>query len=81
MHAHIVLAHPEPLSFNDRLATIARGSLEQQGWSVSLSDLYGKGSDPWRSVYEQKNALMAVASFKIYINMRLFNWCAATSFV
>jgi NAD(P)H dehydrogenase (quinone) len=46
MHAHIVLAHPEPLSFNGHLATIARDSLEQQGWSVSTTDLYGKGFDP-----------------------------------
>jgi NAD(P)H dehydrogenase (quinone) len=46
MHAHIVLAHPEPLSFNGHLATIARDSLEHQGWSVSITDLYGEGFDP-----------------------------------
>ena len=46
MHAHIVLAHPEPLSFNGHLAAIARDSLEKQGWSVSTTDLYGNGFDP-----------------------------------
>jgi NAD(P)H dehydrogenase (quinone) len=45
IHAHIVLAHPEPLSFNGHLATIARDSLEQQGWSVSTTDLYGKNEE------------------------------------
>ena len=46
MRAHIVLAHPEPKSFNAHLADVARGSLEAQGWSVSLSDLYATGFDP-----------------------------------
>jgi NAD(P)H dehydrogenase (quinone) len=40
MHAHIVLAHPEPRSFNGHLAGLARRSLEGRGWSTSLSDLY-----------------------------------------
>ena len=46
MHAHIVLAHPESKSFNGHLANVARDSLEQQGWSVSVSDLYDMGFDP-----------------------------------
>jgi NAD(P)H dehydrogenase (quinone) len=46
MHAHIVLAHPEIRSFNAHLAQVAWRSLEAQGWSVSLSDLYGMGFDP-----------------------------------
>lgn len=46
MHAHVVLAHPEPKSFNGHLAKVARDSLEQQGWSVSVSDLYDMGFDP-----------------------------------
>ena len=46
MHAHIVLAHPEPQSFNAHLAQVARRALEAQGWSVSVSDLYGMGFDP-----------------------------------
>jgi NAD(P)H dehydrogenase (quinone) len=46
MQAHIVLAHPEPRSFNAHLADVARRSLEEQGWSVSLSDLYAMGFDP-----------------------------------
>jgi len=46
MHAHIVLAHPEPRSFNAHLAQVSRGALAAQGWSTSLSDLYGMGFDP-----------------------------------
>jgi NAD(P)H dehydrogenase (quinone) len=46
MQAHIVLAHPEPRSFNAHLAQLARRSLEAQGWSVSMSDLYAMGFDP-----------------------------------
>jgi len=45
-HAHIVLAHPEPLSFNAHLAGVARTALAGQGWSVSISDLYAMGFDP-----------------------------------
>lgn len=46
MHAHIVLAHPEPQSFNAHLTRVAWRSLEARGWSVSLSDLYAMGFDP-----------------------------------
>jgi NAD(P)H dehydrogenase (quinone) len=46
MQAHIVLAHPEPKSFNAHLAGVARQALEAQGWSVSVTDLYGIGFDP-----------------------------------
>lgn len=46
MRAHIVLAHPEPASFNGNLARLARATLEGQGWEVSLTDLYASGFDP-----------------------------------
>ena len=46
MQAHIVLAHPEPKSFNAHLASVARTALEARGWSVSTTDLYGVGFDP-----------------------------------
>src|SRR5215831_6915661 len=46
MHAHIVLAHPEPKSFNAHLSQVARGALEKGGWSVTISDLYAMGFDP-----------------------------------
>ena len=46
MHTHIVLAHPEPQSFNAHLAQVARRALEADGWSASVSDLYGMGFDP-----------------------------------
>jgi len=46
MHALIVLAHPEPRSFNATLKDVARESLERQGWTVEISDLYAEGFDP-----------------------------------
>ncbi len=46
MHAHIVLAHPEPLSFNGRLVEIAKKALQDEGWTVTISDLYSMGFDP-----------------------------------
>ncbi len=45
MHAHIILAHPEPQSFNGHLARTAMAALEAQGWSVTFSDLYAIGFD------------------------------------
>lgn len=44
--AHIVLAHPEPRSFNGHLAELARSTLQKYGWSVSVSDLAAMGFDP-----------------------------------
>lgn len=44
--AHIVLAHPEPLSYNAHLAELARATLAAEGWSVTLCDLYAMGFDP-----------------------------------
>src|SRR5277367_4029226 len=46
MRAHIVLAHPEPRSFNAHLANEARAALAAQGWQVTTTDLYGCGFDP-----------------------------------
>jgi len=46
MRAHIVLAHPEPKSFNAHLAGVAARALESQGWSVTSSDLHAIGFDP-----------------------------------
>jgi NAD(P)H dehydrogenase (quinone) len=46
MHAHIVLAHPEPKSYNAHLTAIAKNSLEDDGWTVSVSDLYSMKFDP-----------------------------------
>lgn len=46
MKAHVVLAHPEPNSFNGRLARESRETLTRQGFEVSFSDLYGMGFDP-----------------------------------
>lgn len=46
MKAHIVLAHPEPQSYNAHLARVAREALEGRGWSVTLTDLAADGFDP-----------------------------------
>jgi NAD(P)H dehydrogenase (quinone) len=46
MHAHFVLAHPEPLSFNAHLVRSGSAALEAAGWTVSVSDLYAMGFDP-----------------------------------
>lgn len=40
MRVHIVLAHPEPNSFNARLANVAVEVMSRQGHDVSLTDLY-----------------------------------------
>src|SRR6186713_2642087 len=56
--AHIVLAHPEPKSFNGNLARIAEATLSAQGYSVTLSDLYAMGFDPCEGPrhYEARHA-------------------------
>ena len=46
MHAHFVLAHPEPQSFNANLVREGASSLQDEGWSVTISDLYAMGFDP-----------------------------------
>lgn len=46
MHAHIVLAHPEPDSYNAHLARTATKALQADGWSTTVSDLYAMGFDP-----------------------------------
>jgi len=46
MHAHFVLAHPEPRSFNAYLVRSGAAALEAEGWTVSVSDLYAMGFDP-----------------------------------
>jgi NAD(P)H dehydrogenase (quinone) len=46
MHAHFVLAHPEPQSFNGHLVRSGAAALEAEGWTTSVSDLYAMGFDP-----------------------------------
>ena len=46
MNALIVLAHPEPQSFNAHLASIAGETLREAGYNVELSDLYAQDFDP-----------------------------------
>lgn len=46
MHALIIHCHPEPRSFNAALTAISRQTLEQQGYTVTVSDLYADGFNP-----------------------------------
>lgn len=46
MNALIVLAHPEPQSFNAHLARVAHDALIGAGHDVRISDLYASGFDP-----------------------------------
>jgi NAD(P)H dehydrogenase (quinone) len=44
--AHIVLAHPEPKSFNGQLSGISQQVLDSAGCETTLSDLYAMDFDP-----------------------------------
>lgn len=46
MNVLIVLAHPEPKSFNHAMARHAQAVLTQAGHSVQISDLYAQRFDP-----------------------------------
>lgn len=46
MHAHFVLAHPEPASYNAQLVRVGGEALTAAGWTHSVSDLYAMGFDP-----------------------------------
>ncbi len=46
MRALVVLAHPEPRSFNGQMKDVAVATLEDQGHGVEVSDLYAIGFDP-----------------------------------
>lgn len=47
--AHIVLAHPEPQSFNGQMKDLACEELRSRGVEVSISDLYEMAFDPVES--------------------------------
>ena len=46
MHALIVHCHPEPVSFNGALTSVARTTLRERGFSVDITDLYREKFDP-----------------------------------
>jgi len=46
MKASIILAHPNPKSFNHAIAAAARAAFEARGWSVNYHDLYAERFDP-----------------------------------
>jgi NAD(P)H dehydrogenase (quinone) len=46
MNVLIVLAHPEPRSFNGALARVAKETFLSQGHAVRISDLYASKFDP-----------------------------------
>ncbi len=45
MHVLVVLAHPEPRSFNAQMKDVAVESFRAQGHGVEVSDLYAQGFD------------------------------------
>ncbi len=49
MNVFLVLAHPEPTSFNHALAAAARDALAASGHAVRVSDLYREGFSPLAS--------------------------------
>ena len=59
MKAHIVLAHPEPKSYNAHLAGLAQETLERRGWSVTLTDLSAEGFDPCEKAAHYRSPLNA----------------------
>ena len=72
MNVLIVVAHPEPASFNAAMAQAARTALAEAGHDVTVSDLYGDGfnplagrhdftttADPARFHYQSEQALAA----------------------
>ncbi len=42
----VVLAHPDPGSFNHAIAAAAAGALRECGHEVAVHDLYREGFDP-----------------------------------
>jgi putative NADPH-quinone reductase len=46
MKASIILAHPNPKSFNHAIAAVARDAFERAGWGVNYHDLYAERFDP-----------------------------------
>lgn len=46
MNSHILLAHPEPKSFNGHLAELSRETMSAAGGNHTLSDLYTMDFDP-----------------------------------
>lgn len=69
MRAHIVVAHPEPKSYNAHLAATGRKALEQRGWSVTVSDLYQMGFDPCERP-EHYSALLDQSRFDVQSEQR-----------
>ncbi|HEL2979955.1 TPA: NAD(P)H-dependent oxidoreductase [Stenotrophomonas maltophilia] len=57
MHALIMLAHPEPHSFNAHLAGQAAEQLRRDGMSVEVVDLYTEGFDPLESAHHYPQRL------------------------
>jgi len=49
MNVLLVVAHPEPSSFNAYLASVTYDTLSKNGHAVHLSDLYGSDFDPRES--------------------------------
>lgn len=73
MNVLIVLAHPEPQSFNAHLAHLACDVLAQHGHTVQLSDLYALNFDP-REAASHFAIRSDPACFDAAAEQR-FSWC------
>ncbi len=69
MRVHIVVAHPEPKSFNAHLGAVARRAFEAQGATVTVSDLYQMGFDPLERASHYERPLDA-ARFDVQAEQR-----------
>jgi NAD(P)H dehydrogenase (quinone) len=52
MKISVILAHPDPGSFNHAIAQAAVEQIEKSGHTVFFHDLYGEGFDPLLPAYE-----------------------------
>lgn len=52
MHVSVILAHPDPQSFNAAIARTAVAELERNGYQAIFHDLYAEGFDPILPVHE-----------------------------
>jgi NAD(P)H dehydrogenase (quinone) len=57
-HARLILlAHPEPRSFNAHLAAQAAEQLRRDGMQVEVVDLYAEGFDPLEAAHHHPQRL------------------------
>jgi NAD(P)H dehydrogenase (quinone) len=66
MEVSVILAHPEPQSFNHAIANTVRRSLERAGHTVRFHDLYAEGFDPLLCAAELDTKAKPSSDLKCY---------------